>query len=313
MNYELVEALPRIIDLDDLAELLYSSPAQISRCANASNSFYRTYEIAKADGGSRTINAPLPSLLQLQKEIYGKILSCVKPSEYAHGFVPGRSIISHASQHVKGRDFLLVDLKNFFPNIKLPVVINIFLQMGYEHSIATQLGLICTLHKELPQGSPSSPYISNIACLRLDTRLSHLAKQFNLSYSRYADDLAFSGGHIGVSFKDAVASVIDDEGFVLNHEKTLLATNQGKMIITGISISRGRLCLPRATKRRLRNDAHRILKNGIVAESGGSNIFDPLYVDRILGRLSFWTQVEPDNEFPRKTREAIVSQIKLIA
>lgn len=309
MKYHLVAPVPPIDTIDDLAELLGVSSAHIARCANSSKSFYRSYQIPKSSGETRTINAPTPSLLMLQKEIRKRILLCIECSDQAHGFVSGRSIITHVSNHSGGKEFLVADLKDFFPTIKLPVVINIFQQIGFNHKISTLLSLICTLHEELPQGAPTSPYLSNIACLQLDRRLAQFAEQSGLIYSRYADDLVFSGHHVSLPLRDHVASIVEEEGFLLNEKKTLLATNQGKIIITGISLSRGRLCLPRDAKRKLRKQAHFMMVNGIVSESSYSGRFDPLYVDRILGRLGFWMQVEPENMFAKKAKLAIMAQL----
>lgn len=298
MQYALSSSVPLIVNVSQLSAVLECTPAQISRCANASEAFYRRFEIPKSSGALRAIDAPLPSLLYIQRGIYEHILMCVRCSENAHGFIKGRSIFTHASTHKEGNEFFLADIKDFFPSIGLPTVIRIFQNLGYDHKMATMLGLICTLRQSLPQGAPSSPALSNIACLQLDERLQQLASKFSLKYSRYADDMAFSGSHINMAFCDMVRQVVKSEGFELNENKSLLARNRGKIIITGISISRNRLCLPRSTKRALRQQSHRLIRNGIIQESNSSGVFDPFYVDRILGKLNFWSHVEPKNPFP---------------
>lgn len=300
MKYDYSATPPRINDLTELAILLESTQEKIAKIINKPSLFYREFKIKKRSGTDRIIQAPKPELSFIQKNIYRNILSCVTLSDAAHGFVAGRSIVTHANCHINGREFLLTDIKDFFPSINLAKIINIFAVMGYNHDISTVLGLLTNYKDGLPQGAPTSPILSNIAALLLDVRLSEFAKNNQLIYSRYADDMSFSGDHVNFALLNQIALLIAHEGFEINNEKSLVATNRGKIIITGISLSRGRLHLPRESKRNLRKDVFFMLKNGIIKESCFENILDPLYVDRLMGRLSFWLQIEPTNEFALK-------------
>src|SRR5690606_38227468 len=110
-------------------------------------------------------------------------------------------------------EILKVDLKDFFPSINFNRVINVFLKAGYTRDISFSLARICTLHNSLPQGAPTSPILSNLIIKRLDIRLEKLSKKLKLNYTRYADDLTFSGDSITISFLHYVKSIINSEGF----------------------------------------------------------------------------------------------------
>ena len=137
--------------------------------------------------------------------------------EAAHGFVAGRSIVTNAACHV-GRDVVVnLDLKDFFPTLTWLRVRGLFQSLGFSPEASTIFSLLCTeaetdeivldgqrlyvqrSGRRLPQGSPCSPAITNLVCTRLDQRLSGLARKLGYTYTRYADDLTFSGSPERVS------------------------------------------------------------------------------------------------------------------
>ena len=72
-------------------------------------------------------------------------------------------------------------------------MINVFRSLGYSNHVAFYLGSICCVDGHLPQGAPTSPVLSNIIAHHLDNRLLGVARKMGYKYTRYADDLAFSG------------------------------------------------------------------------------------------------------------------------
>ena len=106
-----------------------------------------------------------------------------------------------------------MDIEDFFPSINFERIFRIFVYYGYTKEVSWVLSKLCSYNSKLPQGSPASPYISNIACLKLDARLSALAGKYEAQYSRYADDITFSGNHDIKSIKKAVVEIVEDEGF----------------------------------------------------------------------------------------------------
>src|SRR5262249_29867281 len=151
------------------------------------------------------------TLASAQKWILRNIVEKLPVDEPAHGFVPGRSILTNAQPHA-GKAFVVnLDLRDFFPSIAFPRVRSVFQRAGYSPAVATILALLCTecprkvvtydgatYHvatspRGLPQGACTSPSLSNLVARRLDRRLSGLARRMGLTYTRYADDLTFSG------------------------------------------------------------------------------------------------------------------------
>ena len=301
---------PSLRSKQDLLELLQIGESFFDQIKRSPERHYRSFSIPKRRGGCRTIEAPLPSLQDIQTTIYQALLLDVAPHPAAHGFVPRRSIISNAACHINGHHFLHLDLENFFGTIQRDQVRDIFTNLGCIAEVADDLSSVCSSRGFLPQGASTSPSLSNLCAFGLDSDLDYIARSNNLTYTRYADDLTFSGPYISLNIIPIVRSAVSRSGFRLNEMKTLLARNGGKSIVTGISVSRGELKLPKKSKRAIRMAAHFLLKSGIANESRRGNVFDPLYVDRILGKLGFWHQIEPTNPFPTEARIRILGQLR---
>ncbi|MEK6234908.1 MAG: reverse transcriptase family protein, partial [Planctomycetales bacterium] len=171
---------------------------------------YRRFTIPKRDGSERAIWAPLPKLKDAQRWILRNIVEKLLVHGAAHGFLPGRSILTNAERHANSKMILKMDLKDFFPTVTLPRIRGVFRKAGYREQIATLLAMLCSESPReivehegktyyvalgprcLPQGAPTSPAITNALCPRLDQRLDGLAKKHGWRYTRYADDLTFS-------------------------------------------------------------------------------------------------------------------------
>lgn len=251
------------------------------------------------------MSAPYPILLEVQRWILAAILRTADLSEHAHGFVIRRSIVSNAQLHLGKQYLLKLDIADFFPSIGIKRVIAVFMVMGYEHKVAFALSRLCCINDALPQGAATSPQLSNIIAKRLDRRLSALANCWKLTYSRFADDMTFSGSHITTSFIKAAEKIIKAEGFELRSDKTKLVRGKGKKIVTGISVGGERLCLPKETKRKLRQEVHYLTCYGFTSHANATELVDPLYVERLLGKLSFWRQIEPSNPYVGKKIELV--------
>lgn len=295
--------LPILLNLKHLSEATSVSEGVLLSIINSQHNFYRDFKIKKRRGGFRKISAPFPSVLFIQKWINERILSRFELSDAAEGFVKNKSIITNARRHLDSSIVLKVDIKDFFPTIDLKRIIGLFSEFGYLHKISFYLAKICTFNNILPQGGASSPSISNLICRSLDKRLIILSQKAKINYSRYADDLAFSGYNINYNLINTIESILYEEGFLINKDKTVLMTGKGKKIITGISISRQLIKLPRPKKRKIRLEAYYTLKNTDVTIS--NMLKDPFYLERILGKINFWLQVEPDNRFAQHLFKSI--------
>jgi RNA-directed DNA polymerase len=248
----------------------------------ASQIHYKQFTIAKRDGNAREIWAPLPILKRVQRTILRNILEKLSVHGASHGFLAGRSILSNAKVHTNSDIIVKMDLENFFPTITLPRIKGLFRKAGYRERIATLLALLCSEsprkvveHESkpyyvslgarcLPQGAPTSPAITNALCMSLDRRLSGAATKYGWRYSRYADDITFSlpekaklsksseGKHLG-SILSLTKLIVEDEGFLINQQKTRITRANSRQQVTGLVVNGEQTPrVPRRIKRQLR-------------------------------------------------------------
>lgn len=239
--------VPSIETAGDLAAWLGVSAAELAWFANLKGlgggklDHYHYHSV-----GKRIIEAPKARLKALQRRILSGILEKVPAHPAAHGFVKGRSIVSFVTPHAGRRVVLKMDLTDFFPSIPAVRVQALFRTMGYPETVADLLGGVCTnaireakddLYRRphLPQGAPSSPAIANLCLYRLDCRLTGLARALGVEYSRYADDLAFSGDFDFEKLSTYVAVIAQEEGFRVHHRKTRVMRQGVRQRLAGLT------------------------------------------------------------------------------
>ena len=286
---------PVIFEFEHLSLLIGVEQHELRKMVNASHAFYRSFQIKKRSGGLRKIYAPYPSMLMCQDWIYNNILINKPVHSAAHGFVPGRSIFSNASAHLNSKCLMKIDLKDFFPSIPINWVVNYFLSLGYADNASFYLAALCCNEGRLVQGSSTSPYLTNILLKSLDERISLLAKSYDLNFTRYADDLTFSGEYIPHKLIGIVTEIITQYGLVVNDKKTKLQIGSNQRIVTGLSVAGSMLAVPRKFKRDLKLELHFIKKYGYGSHVSKMKIRNPYYIESLIGKLNFWLQAEPSN------------------
>jgi len=270
--------LPVIETLGDLADWLCLSIGELEWFADLKelgNKLHRPklqhyhYRIlSKRSGGMRLIESPKPWLKQLQRRILSDILDWIPVHPAVHGFVKGRSIATFAAPHTRKRALLRMDLQDFFPAFPAARVQAFFRTLGYPETVADRLGGICTnavgrevwrnrpqeigpaewqdaralyARPHLPQGTPTSPALANLTAYRLDCRLSGLAKSAGAVYTRYADDLAFSGdeefSRVAGRFSTHAAAIALEEGFSVNFHKTRILRQGVRQQLAGVVVN----------------------------------------------------------------------------
>lgn len=224
---------------------------------------YRYAWRAREYGPDRLIEMPKGRLRGLQRRLHRDLLSRLPAHPAAHGFVRGRSPLTHARIHAGRAAVLRIDLEQFFSGIDDARVRGLFLRLGYAPAVARLLAGLCTnaapmdvlqaaphgplswhdrmrLHRaHLPQGAPTSPALANLLAWRLDRRLAAWAAARGLAYSRYADDLTFSGDDPTLRrHAAAIAAIVDDCGFRVNHRKTCCFGAHRAQRVTGLVVNR---------------------------------------------------------------------------
>jgi hypothetical protein len=269
-------ALPAITSVQALADWLHLSVGELEWFADLKGfhgdagpthplAHYRYRLLAKSGRSVRLIEAPKERLKEVQRRVLADVLDAVPLHEAVHGFRRGRSTRTFVAKHVGRRVVLRMDLKDFFPSIGGRRVAALFRTAGYPEIVADLLaGLATTVtprgvfaHADvamdcdalrearrlygrvhLPQGAPTSPALANICAYRMDCRMSGLAKAMEAEYTRYADDLAFSGDaefeRRVERFASEVAVIAEEEGFHVHHRKTRVMRRGVRQHLAGL-------------------------------------------------------------------------------
>ncbi|NOQ73174.1 MAG: RNA-directed DNA polymerase [Crocinitomix sp.] len=292
---------------------------------NSKISHYKRFKVPKKSGGYRLISAPMPRLKQAQTWILEEVLNKVKVHESAHGCVTGKSIKTNAEPHVAKAVVINQDVKNFFPSITYNRIKGVFLSLGYSHQVAVIFALLCSEPKIvdidllgedyfaqkgerfLPQGSPCSPAITNILCRRLDFRLTGLAKKYNLSYTRYVDDLTFSSTEYpdhSVVTKVLKYSrlIVKDENFRLHPDKLRVMKKGARQEVTGVVVNE-KPNVSKKTLKRFRALLFQIEKDGIEGKQWNrpGNV-----LAQIDGFANFIYQINPEKGARYKAQVAVI-------
>lgn len=190
---------------------------------------YRIYFVRKSNGKKRKICEPIDDLKRIQKELSLILEKNFPIHKSAYGFVKGKSIVDAASQHTNKDWVVNIDIKDFFPSIKLDF-------LNFLNSFELK---ICLLDNSLPQGSPCSPIITNIVMYDCDEKLSKYAENKNYTYTRYADDLTFSGFEY-LDIKDLLSFVKDTLSKLnlrINYEKVRFMPKHKRQEVLGIVVN----------------------------------------------------------------------------
>ncbi len=259
----------------------------------------------------RLIESPKSRLKSIQRKILAEILNKIPPHEAAHGFCRNRSIITNALLHTEKQTVACFDLKDFFHSIPPTRITALFHTLGYPREVSKILAGLCLhtpnakylgrafqnlpfvqrkkiLARHLPQGAPTSPALANLCAFNLDVRLRALAESLNLTYSRYADDLTFSGGRdLKKRFsyvRGTLKAITEEEGFKLNPEKTRLMTQAQRQVVTGVVVNK-RPNISRAEYDRLKAALHNAAASKIE--------IDGMEKSQLRGRVEFVRALNP--------------------
>lgn len=267
---------------------------------------YRPHLQPKRDGTLRLIEEPKPILKRLQRRILHDLLDKAPPHCDAFGFCAGRSCPQAAARHAGEAMVLCFDLAGFFPSIAQHRVYGLFRTFGYPATVSRHLAGLCTAvtppdllshpdladrdrlsSRHLPQGAPTSPALANLVAFTLDVRLSALARSLDASYTRYADDITFSGdARITGPLLRTVPEIIRDCGFALNPAKTRAQPHHHRQTVTGLVVNQ-HLNLPRADYDRLKAAVHRL------RDTANPDRVNRTQLDRLMGRITWLETINP--------------------
>lgn len=209
---------------------------------------YVEIPLKKKDGTLRPIRAPKEELKLIQRAILKNILSDIKLPPCCYGFSKNKSIIENAKAHSKNDYLLNLDIQDFFPSVHYQKVKQIFLDIGLNNEIADNLCNLTTYEHRLPQGAPTSPFLASFALSNLDYRLMQLAKSNYLTYTRYFDDVSFSGSKRVIVLEKDIMRIIKEEGYKVKIQKRKLFVKNEIKEVNGILIKDKKLFLKNTEK-----------------------------------------------------------------
>lgn len=252
--------LPAMQTVDDFSRVTRISKYTLYQLSFNSDRYYRIYDIPKKSGGMRTISQPSKKLKGLQSWVLVNILSKLKVSQSSKGFEKKSSLIQNVEPHKEATTILTMDIKDFFSSVSSKRVYNIFKSVGYNNLISTILTNICTYNGYLPQGGPCSPKLANLSLLKLDLRVQGYVGKRGIAFTRYADDLAFSGVHPQkvVKIYPMIKYIIESEGFNVNENKTRIAGASKAKKVTGMIISNNSFGIGKKKFKEIRAKVHHL-------------------------------------------------------
>ena len=299
---------------------------QLNYYANPTNCIdrYSTFSIRKKSGGERQINSPVLGLKSILRILNVTLQCCIEPHKAANGFVLNKSIVTNASLHI-GKNYVYnIDLKDFFHSfdrnrVKMAFIQEPFFLKGNKEPIAFLIASLCThplliedgsTQTVLPQGSPTSPTLTNLLCVSLDRRLNGLAKKFGARYSRYADDITFSC-HQNVfkkeDFQKELKRIIEeDQSLKINEKKTRLQKTGYRKEVTGLTVNE-KVNVQKRYVKQIRMWIYYWEKYGYLRaqqlfmmdykkDKGHVSNSQPNLVNVLSGKLDFLKMVKSDND-----------------
>ena len=271
---------------------------------------YVKHDIPKKSGKLRTISAPNSGLKRIQKSININLLELLGAHEAAYGFVKGKSIVGNAALHVGKPIVVNTDVQNCFPSVRWPLVhaaLKRDLSGKLSNNAISALIDMCTAEGVLPIGAPTSPALLNRVLYKTDEILSKQANLKNCTYSRYADDLTFSGDDQAVGLIGAARKTLSQIGLELDDKKTNIFRRGRRQMCTGLVVN-DKVNIPRRIRKRIRASVH--------AYELGKDLFwdaDSVGESSLRGRLEFLKMVSPKSSEKLHSRFIKAHKLKLKA
>ncbi len=302
MHLKLYKILQNKYQSKDLGVFLseVASQSLVNYILARKDSYYRNFRVKKKNGTYRYINEPLNQLFTIQKEFSHFFLINRANNYHSHGFELNKSIITNADKHTNKKIVLNIDLEDFFSNISTPRISKLLLdKFNVSELEAIKIANLLTYKNSLPQGSPSSPILSNLICEQLDDELDKYCKQFNITYTRYADDMSFSFNFnkLPIIQVKNIILIIEQNNFKINKKKYRYYYRNARQLVTGLVVNE-KINVKREYYKRLRAILHNWSAKGLVyaqdkfIEKYGEN---KNFILTVEGWVNFLGQVKGNN------------------
>ena len=284
-------------ELSSLERDLGISARTLYAVSNNLSKHYRKAKLPKKNGGFRNLSVPDEVLKNIQKRISEVLLTHMPTSCYAKAYRFGSSTLRNAKHHVGKQVVLKLDILHFFDSIRYSTVKDkVFPEKIYAEPLRILLTMLCYYKDTLPQGAPSSPAITNIILYEFDELIGRWCQDQGISYTRYCDDMTFSGDFDPTEVIRYVKLELKGMGFLLNEQKTRIQHTGQRQSVTGIVVNE-KLSIPADYRRKLRQELYYCRKFGIQEhlQKIGLEIPEETYRMQLLGKANYVLQIHPDD------------------
>lgn len=289
--------LPVIFDKEHLCKLMGMDLSVFNFYMIYTDNFYYTYKIPKKRGGFREIEVPTLNLTEIQRWLLTNIIEKIPISDYSYGFVKNKNIVDNAKNHINKRVVYNIDIKDFFPSITREDIFYIFYDLGYTKELSYSFSKICTYNGYLAHGSPTSPYLANLKCVKLDFSMSKLCKRIDATYSRYADDITISSNNVKLvnSNKNIIKKIIENNSFTFNGSKERIQFSNQMQEVTGLIVNNNSIKVRRRFKKDIEQQLYYCKKYGVYNHLKKINKeYVSFYKEYLYGKVNFVRMVEPE-------------------
>ena len=258
---------------------------------------YHKAKLPKKSGGYRNLSVPDEVLKSIQRRIADVLLIHMPVSRYAKAYQFGSSTLRNAKHPVGKQVVLKLDILHFFDSIRYSAVKDkVFPEEIYAEPLRILLTMLCYHKDSLPQGAPSSPAITNIILYEFDELIGQWCRERGIAYTRYCDDMTFSGDFDPAEVVRFVRLELRKMGFLLNEQKTRIQRPGQQQTVTGIVVNE-KLSIPADYRRKLRQELYYCRKFGIQEhlQKIGQEIPEETYRMRLLGKVNYVLQVQPED------------------
>ena len=293
---------------------LYWMTNHIEKC-------YYPAAVPKRNGGSRMLDVPYPDLKACQRRILEEFLPAIPVHSCAKAYVKGASLRDTTLPHVGKPLVVKLDIHDFYGSIRFRTVYErVFGEDRFPKKIGMILANLCCCRGKLPQGAPTSPTISNIVMYPLDEAVSEYCRQRGITYTRYSDDMTFSGDFDPGELIRYVKTLLSRDGFALNNGKTRIIRRGQRQIVTGVVVNE-KAQLPAGYRRRIRQEVYFCRKYGVrdhiirsgqgeyirfdAASEDNLRIQQQKYLLHLLGQIGYALLIDPENQEMQRCRKTV--------
>ena len=309
LNSHISENLPPVLTVYHMPILMHNfskvysfwtSYRELMYCSNHPEESYRRLVLPKRDGKMRTVYEVSGCLAQAQHWILRNILDEIPVSKHATAYIKGKNLLDNAKPHVGKKLVVKADIEDFFGNVKYISVYHVFKSAGYSESVSALLANLCCCKGHIMQGACTSPALSNLCFRAIDDKISAFCAQRGITYTRYSDDMTFSGDFAPGELIAYLRGLLKFYGFTMNDSKTKVLYRNHRQTVTGAVVNER----PQPSKdyrRRIRQEVYYIRKYGVLEHmdrlKDNKCYVSPInYRESLIGRINYVLQYNPGDE-----------------